>query len=297
LMKGISTRNYKEILPVMAETVGVSKSGVSREFIESSEKTFKELCERRLDDKDILVVYIDGLQFGETHVIVALGVDSSGYKHVLGLIEGSSENAVVVKDLLADLVERGLDPKRRRLFVIDGSKALRKAIHQVFGAKNPVQRCRNHKIRNVLSYLPDEQKDQVQAAMKAAFQLEADKGWAKLEQLAQWLEKEHPSAAASLREGLEEMFTINRLGLPKVLQRCLGSTNVIESPYAGVRAKTGRVTRWRDGAMVLRWCATALVATEKKFRRIMGYQQLWILAAVLKEETTQKTIARKGNVA
>jgi len=297
LMKGISTRNYKEILPVMAETVGVSKSSVSREFIESSEKTFKELCERRLDDKDILVVYIDGLQFGETHVIVALGVDSSGYKHVLGLIEGSSENAVVVKDLLADLVERGLDPKRRRLFVIDGSKALRKAIHQVFGAKNPVQRCRNHKIRNVLSYLPDEQKDQVQAAMKAAFQLEADKGWAKLEQLAQWLEKEHPSAAASLREGLEEMFTINRLGLPKVLQRCLGSTNVIESPYAGVRAKTGRVTRWRDGAMVLRWCATALVATEKKFRRIMGYQQLWILAAVLKEETTQKTIARKGNVA
>ena len=158
-MKGISTRNYKEVLPVIAETVGVSKSSVSREFIEASEKTFKELCERRFDDKDILVVYIDGLQFGETHVIVALGVDSAGYKHVLGLIEGSSENAIVVKDLLVDLVERGLDPKRRRLFVIDGSKALRKAVNQVFGTKNPVQRCRNHKIRNVLSYLPDEQKD------------------------------------------------------------------------------------------------------------------------------------------
>lgn len=297
LMKGISTRNYQEILPVMAETVGVSKSSVSREFIEASEKTFKELCERRLDDKDILVVYLDGLQFGETHVIVALGVDAGGYKQVLGLIEGSSENAVVVKDLLTDLVERGLDPKRRRLFVIDGSKALRKAIRQVFGANNPVQRCRNHKIRNVLSYLPEEQKDQVRSALKAAFKLEADKGLAKLEQLAQWLEKDHPSAAASLREGLEEMFTINRLGLPKVLHRCLGSTNVIESPNSGVRAKTHRVTRWRDGAMVLRWCATALVATEKKFRRIMGYQQLWILDAALKEETAQKKIAPKGQVA
>lgn len=297
LMKGISTRNYKEVLPVMAETVGVSKSSVSREFIEASEKTFKELCERRFDDKDILVVYIDGLRFGETHVIVALGVDSAGYKHVLGLIEGASENATVVKDLLMDLVERGLDPKRRRLFVIDGSKALRKAVNQVFGTKNPVQRCRNHKIRNVLSYLPDEQKDQVHAAMKAAFKLEADKGLAKLEKLAQWLQKEHPSAASSLREGLEEMFTINRLGLPKVLHRCLGSTNVIESPYSPVRDKTRRVTRWRDGSMVLRWCASALVETEKRFRRIMGYQQLWILEAVLKEEITQKKIARKGKVA
>ena len=133
--------------------------------------------------------------------------------------------------------------------------------------------------------------------MKAAFKLEADKGLAKLEKLAQWLQKEHPSAASSLREGLEEMFTINRLGLPKVLHRCLGSTNVIESPYSGVRAKTRRVTRWRDGLMVLRWCASALVETEKKFRRIMGHQQLWILEAALKEEMTQKKIAQKGKVA
>lgn len=138
LMNGISTRKYKTILPEMAETVGVSKSNVSREFVEASEQTLKELCERRFDDKDILIVYIDGIQFGQVHVIAALGVDSQGYKHVLGLREGASENATVVKDLLIDLVDRGLDPNRRRLFVIDGSKALRKGINEVFGSDNPL---------------------------------------------------------------------------------------------------------------------------------------------------------------
>jgi transposase-like protein len=297
LMNGISTRKYKTILPEMAETVGVSKSNVSREFIEASEQTLKELCERRFDDKDILIVYIDGIQFGQVHVIAALGVDSQGYKHVLGLREGASENATVVKDLLADLVDRGLDPKRRRLFVIDGSKALRKGIDEVFGSDNPIQRCRNHKIRNVLGYLPDDRKADVQAAMKAAFKLEADKGIAKLKKLSEWMSGEYPSAAGSLLEGLEEMFTINRLGLPKSLRRCLSSTNVIESPYSGVRQKTGRVRRWRDGQMVLRWTASALLSIEKRMRRIMGYQQLWILEAALNELNEEKAVAMKVKVA
>jgi putative transposase len=297
LMNGISTRKYKTILPEMAETVGVSKSNVSREFIEASEQTLKELCERRFDDKDILIVYIDGIQFGQVHVIAALGVDSQGYKHVLGLREGASENATVVKDLLADLVDRGLDPKRRRLFVIDGSKALRKGIDEVFGSDNPIQRCRNHKIRNVLGYLPDDRKADVQAAMKAAFKLEADKGIAKLKKLSEWMSGEYPSAAGSLLEGLEEMFTINRLGLPKSLRRCLSSTNVIESPYSGVRQKTGRVRRWRDGQMVLRWTASALLSIEKRMRRIMGYQQLWILEAALNELNEDKSVAMKVKVA
>jgi len=297
LMKGISTRDYQAVLPEMAQTVGVSKSSISREFMDAGEQVFKELCERRFDQKDILVVYIDGIQFGQIHVIVALGVDSGGYKHVLGLREGASENATVVKDLLTDLVNRGLDPKRRRLFVIDGSKALRKAIEEVFGASNAVQRCRNHKIRNVLSYLPDERKPDVQAAMKAAFALEADKGIGKLKKLAEWLGREYPSAAASLLEGLDEMFTINRLGLPRQLCRCLGSTNVIESPYSGVRRKTGRVTRWRDGRMVLRWTASALLSIEKRMRRIMGYQQLWMLEAKLQEAEQEESVAMKDKVA
>lgn len=282
LMKGVSTRNYKEILPEMAETVGVSKSQISREFVAASEEQIKALCERRFDDVDILAIYLDGIQFNDCHVIVALGVDSGGCKHVLGIREGASENKQVVMDLLTDMVERGVGPDRLRLFVIDGSKALRQAIDAVYGSKNPVQRCRNHKIRNVMDYLPEDQRDQVKSTMKAAFLLDADKGTAKLKQLAKWLEQEYPSAAASLLEGLDEMFTLNRLGLPSSLRRCLATTNVIESPNGGIRSRTGRVKNWRDHAMVVRWVAASLLDMEKRFRRIMGYQQLWMLDAKLK---------------
>ena len=297
LMKGVSTRNYKSILPDMAETVNVSKSQVSREFILASEKQFKQLCERRFDQTDILVIYIDGIQFGDCHVIVALGVDSGGSKHVLGLREGSSENSQVATDLLNDLVERGIKPDRLRLFVIDGSKALRCAINAVYGLKNPVQRCRNHKIRNVLGYLPDDQKDQVKCAMQAAFSLEADKGKQKLKQLAKWLEREYPSAASSLLEGLDEMFTINVLGLPKTLRRCLGSTNLIESPNSGIRSRTRRVKSWRDHRMVVRWVAASLLDMEKRFKRIMGHQQLWILEAKLKDMAEDEMVDTKSQVA
>jgi len=297
LMKGVSTRNYKSILPDMAETVNVSKSQVSREFILASEKQFKQLCERRFDQTDILVIYIDGIQFGDCHVIVALGVDSGGSKHVLGLREGSSENSQVATDLLNDLVERGIKPDRLRLFVIDGSKALRCAINAVYGSKNPVQRCRNHKIRNVLGYLPDDQKDQVKCAMQAAFSLEADKGKQKLKQLAKWFEREYPSAASSLLEGLDEMFTINVLGLPKTLRRCLGSTNLIESPNSGIRSRTRRVKNWQDHGMVVRWVAASLLDMEKRFKRIMGYQQLWILEAKLKDIAEDEMVDAKSQVA
>jgi len=297
LMKGVSTRNYKSILPQMAETVGVSKSQISREFAAASEQQLKALSERTFDDKDILVVYIDGIQFGDCHVIVAIGVDSGGCKHVLGLREGSSENSQVATDLLTDLVERGVKPDRLRLFVIDGSKALRCAIDSVYGSKNPVQRCRNHKIRNVLGYLPDDQRDQVDCAMHAAFSLEAGKGVKKLKQLARWLEQEYPSAASSLLEGLDEMFTINRLGLPKALRRCLGSTNVIESPNSGIRSRTRHVKNWQDHAMVVRWVAASLLDMEKRFRRIMGCQQLWMLDAKLKELAEDDTVDAKSQVA
>lgn len=293
VMRGVSTRNYREVLPAMAESVGMSKSSVSREFQEASAESLKELCERRFEEKDIVVVYLDGLIFGGHHVLVALGVDVQGNKHVLGITEGGSENAVVAKGLLEDLVERGVKPGRGRLFVIDGSKALRSAIDAVYGKENPVQRCRNHKVRNVLGYLPDHLKDQVGAAMKAAYRLEADAGMTQLEKQAQWLEKEHPDAAASLREGLAETFTVNRLGLPASLRRGLCTTNVIESPNGTVRGKIGRVKRWRDGAMILRWTASALLAAEKSFRRLMGCNQLWMLEACLNESQGEESMDRQ----
>jgi transposase-like protein len=216
-------------------------------------------------------------------VISAVGVDIEGRKHVLGLTEGATENAVVVKGLLEDLVERGVKPGRRRLFVIDGSKALRKAIDAVYGSENPVQRCLAHKLRNVLGYLPKEMQAQVAAALRAAWRLAPEEGMARLRQQAEWLERSYHQAAASLREGLEETFTINRLGLSPMLRKCLATTNVIESLLSGVARRSGRVTRWRDGEMALRWAGAAALESEKRFRRIIGHRDLWMLRAVLDE--------------
>jgi transposase-like protein len=281
LMRGISTRQYAEVLPEMASTCGVSKSNVSREAAEASAEALKELLERRFDGIDLLVIYLDGMQFGEHHIISAVGVDRSGHKHVLGMQQGATENAAAVEDLLEQLVARGVDAEEKRLFIIDGAKALRAAINKVFGPQHPVQRCRNHKIRNVCDRLAEEQKDQVKAAMRASYKLEAKEGMARLRKLADWLEQESPAAANSLREGLEECFTINRLGISPSLHRCLATTNVIESPQSGVRMRTRRVCRWRDAAMVERWAAASFLATEKNFRRIIGWKDLWQLEAIL----------------
>jgi len=296
LMHGISTRSYSKVLPAMAETIGVSKSNVSREFIEASERQMKEFAERRFDDKDILIIYIDGIRFAEHHVIAAIGVDSEGFKHVLGLTNGATENATVVTELLEDLVSRGINPNRRRLFVIDGSKALRAAIDRVFGDKNPVQRCRKHKLGNVMDHLPEEFKDQVKAVMKAAWRMESDDGKKRIRQQARQLEKLYPSAAASLLEGLDELFTVNTIGLPKALSRCLCTTNIIESPHSGVRMRTRRVCNWQDGQMVLRWATAAFLETEKHFQKIGGYKQLWMLKSYLDEIEKEKFIAEKRKV-
>jgi transposase-like protein len=293
LLRGVSTRNYKGVIPEMAETVGVSKSSVSRAAIEASEAEFEALLSRRFDDLKLLIIYIDGVVFGEHTMIGAVGVDTEGHKHVLGIREGATENATVVMELLQDIVARGVDPKQLRLFIIDGSKALRAAINAVFGAHQPVQRCRAHKLRNVLDHLPEEQKEQVKSLMRAAWKMEWKAGMARIRKLAEWLEREYPSAAASLLEGLEECFTINRLGVPPTLQRCLATTNIIESPHAGVRIRTRRITNWQNGAMARRWMASAFLRTEKNFRRIMGYRELWTLEAILSESqsATQLEVA------
>ena len=280
LLRGVSTRQYKNVLPEMGETAGVSKSNVSREGIEASEAAMEQLLGRRLEKLEILIIYLDGIHFGAQCVMGAVGVDRQGHKHVLGLCEGATENATAVKDMLQDLVARGLDPQQKRLFVIDGSKALRAAINAVFGAETPVQRCRHHKLGNVVSQLPKEEQVQVQALMKAAWKMKPKEGMAKLRKLADWLAKDYPAAASSLLEGLEECFTINRLEVPVSLHRCLATTNLIESPHSGIRRRTGRVCRWRAD-MAKRWMAAALMDMEKHFRRIMGYRDLWALAAIL----------------
>ena len=279
-MKGVSTRNYAGVIGAMADTVGVSKSAVSRETIEAAEKSIDEVLARRFDELDLLVICVDGLIFSGHTVLAAVGVDRQGNKHVLGLQQAATENAAAAEDLLKSLVERGISPEKNRLFVLDGSKALRAAVRRVFG-EVPVQRCRAHKLRNVLERLPRAERDQAKAAIRAAWRLEAQDGRARLEKLAQWYEGDWPEAAASLREGLEECFTINRLGLPPSLHRCLATTNIVESPHAGVRQRTRRVTRWKDAAMVRRWAAAAFLDTEKSFRKIMGYKDLWMLDAIL----------------
>jgi len=280
LMKGVSTRNYSGTISEMADTVGVSKSAVSRETIEAAEKKIDELFERRFDKLDLLVIYVDGLIFSGHTVLAAVGVDREGNKHVLGLRHAATENAAAAEDLLTGLVESGISPEKRRLFVLDGSKALRAAVRRIFGDV-PVQRCRAHKLRNVLERLPKDERDQAKAAIRAAWRLEAKDGQARLEKLAQWYEGDWPGAAASLREGVEECFTINRLGLPPSLHRCLATTNIVESPNAGVRQRTRRVTRWKDASMVRRWAAAAFLDTEKSLRKIMGCKDLWMLDAIL----------------
>ena len=291
LLDGVSTRRYQQVIPEMAETAGVSRSAVSREAIEASEAELKKLLERRFEGVDLLVIYIDGMHFGEQCVLAAIGVDSQGDKHVLALKEGATENAAVCKDLLEQLVEQGVHPQRRRLFVIDGSRALRTAINAVFG-EQPIQRCRTHKLRNVLGRLPREQQGQTGSLMRAAWKLGEKEGMAKFRQIASWLERDYPDAARSLLEGLEECFTINRLDVPRSLHRCLATSNVVDNPHSGVRSRTRRVCRWRPG-MAARWSAAAFLDNEKSFRKIMGYRDLWTLKAILdgSQPATRQAVA------
>jgi transposase-like protein len=294
LMRGVSTRQYRRVIPQMADTVGVSKSSVSRQMIEASEAEVEALLGRRFDDVNLLIIYIDGMQFGDHVMIGAVGVDAEGRKYVLAIREGATENATLAKEVLEDLVERGVKPDQKRLFVIDGAKALRAAINAVFGTQHPVQRCRAHKLRNVMDHLPKDQQAQVKSAMRAAWKLDAEGGMARMKKLGEWLQRDYPAAAASLREGLEECFTLNRLDVPPSLHRCLASTNVIEGPHSGVRMRTRRVCRWRDSGMAKRWMAAAFLATEKNFNRIMGYRDLWALDAILHGS---KSAARREAVA
>ena len=243
--------------------------------------SLKDLCERNLADLGrMAVLLIDGLVYTDEYIVVALGVDEKGKKHVLGLVQGASENAAVVQGLLDDLIQRGLDAKARRLYVLDGAKALRSAVKKTFGDEGPVQRCQIHKRRNVKEYLPPEYQRAGDGRLKGAYSMTryAD---AKKMLLATvtWLEELNPSAAASLREGLEETLTLHRLNVPEELRRSLRSTNLIESALSVVRTATQRVKRWCKGDMRLRWSAAGLLAAEKRFRRVRGHKSMGVLLA------------------
>ncbi len=277
MMKGVSARRYGELLDEIGDTAGVSRSSVSRRFGEQSALQLEELEGRRFDgegEAELLAIFIDGISYGDHLVICAAGIDAKGFKRFLGAQEGSSENAESVAALLEGLVERGLDPERSYLFVIDGSKALRAGILRVFGEDALIQRCRRHKERNVCGKLPEHLADEAKPCMRAAWGEGAEEGIKRLKRRAGQLRRWHPEAAASLLEGLEETFTLNRLGLPDSLRRSLESTNLIESPFSGLRRCTGRVGRWRSGRMVMRWVASALLETEKGFERISARKDL-----------------------
>jgi putative transposase len=291
MLAGLSTRRYPVGLEPVGEKVtatasATSKSAVSRKFVTMTETALAELLAADLSGLDLVALMIDGVHFGESVCIVALGVDIDGTKRPLALVEGSTENATVVCDLLTGLRDRGLDVTRPILVGIDGAKALRKAVVDVFD--HPViQRCQLHKIRNVADRLPERLRGPVGKKMRAAYHadsaLEAE---AQLTALARELDKTHPGAAASLREGLAETLTVLRLGVPPTLARTLRSTNAIESMISICRAHSANVKRWRDGQMALRWCAAGMVEAGKQFRRVNGHLHLAKLRAALDAEIT-----------
>lgn len=297
---GVSTRKYArslDRLPDEMDERSVSKSSVSRRYVAMTTKQMTTWLTKPLGDRHFPIVMIDGIILGDHTVLVALGIDFEGKKQVLGLREGDTENSRVAKALLRDLVERGLDPERGRLFVIDGAKALRAGIRRVFGDLGVVQRCQVHKQRNILGHLPDGMQESVKTILREAWSLhDAKLARTRLERLASSLQADHPGAAASVKEGLEETLTVQGLGIEGTLYRKLRSTNAIENLNSGIVSYSKNVKRWQGGSMVVRWVSAAIVEAEKKFRRVQGWRDIEKLVRALnvieaKEEATAERVA------
>jgi len=290
MLAGVSTRKSKRVAePVGADTEArarsTSKSAVSRTFVSGTRAALEELLSRDLSDVELAVLMIDGIELAEMTHVVALGITVDGTKVPLSLREGSTENATVATALLTDLVDRGLRLDERQLFVLDGAKALRKAVKDVAGPRALVQRCRIHKQRNVLGHLPERERPWVQMKLRRAW-ADPDHGaaLAALRALANQLEKVYPDAAGSLREGLEETLTVTRLGVTGALLRSLSCTNMIESMLSTVRATQRNVKRWRDGDMRRRWTAAGMAEAQRSFRRIKGHRDIPKLLAAIQRE-------------
>jgi putative transposase len=286
MLAGVSTRRCRRTHEPVGEEVSASerstsKSAVSRTFVERTRQALGELMSRQLGDLHLAVMMLDGLELKGRMMTVALGITTEGVKIPLGLWEGSTENATVATALLSDLVERGLDPEQGMLFVIDGSKALRKAVRTVFG-EVPVQRCLWHKERNVLGHIAERDRPPIKARMRRAWR-ETDHARAleQLRALADELDRTHPGAAGSLREGMEETLTVIQLGIKGKLRRTLESTNPCESMIDTVRTTQRNVKNWSSGEMGLRWTAAGMLEAEKQFRKIIGYTQLPHLAIAI----------------
>ena len=296
MLAGISTRGWHDGLePVGADVEqaarSTSKSAISRRFVKATETALAELLARPLDGLDLVALMIDGVHFGEHVCVVALGIGIDGIKHPLAVVEGDTENTTVVKDLLVGLRERGLDTTRPILVVLDGAKALKAAVTRVFD--HPViARCQLHKIRNVGDRLPHQLASTVAKRMRRAYHADsAIAAEAQLEALAKELERTHPGAAASLREGMSETLTVLRLGVPPTLARTLRSTNSVESMISIARTHSRNVKHWQGGQMALRWCAAGIAEAGKQFRRVNGHMHLAALRRALNEHVAAETVS------
>jgi transposase-like protein len=309
MLINVSTRKFRRAVRLPEGDVpapagaGVSKSAASRHFVALSAARMKEWMGADLSALDIMVVQIDGIHIGEDLVLVAaLGIDSQGFKHPLGLMEGATEHSAVVQALIDDLIERGLDPAVPRLFIIDGSKALAKAIRRSFGRHTPIQRCQIHKARNIMERLSPALHASVRRVLRQAWELDdAAKAEKLIRNLAQRLEREAPGVSKSILEGLDEILTVTRLGLPAELRRSLACTNIIENMMGTVRRVTHNVKRWSSPSMALRWTAAAMHEAKKGFRRLKAFKQLPALRAALaahyEKETNSHAVAQKAKAA
>jgi putative transposase len=297
---GVSTRGYAKSLEPVDESIqtrGASKSNTSRVLIDATTEKLAQFVARKLDDVDLVAMFIDGIEFAGHSVIIALGVTIDGSKAPLGIWAGSTENTTVVTELLSNLVSRGLRVEQSTLFVIDGGKAIRKALRDVFGDRAVVQRCQVHKARNVRDHLPEARRAYVARQLRDAYDsATAATAKKKLMQLASWLDSNgHSDAAASLREGLDETLTVMRLGLTGALRRTFATTNPIENMNGALRRVTRNVKRWKDEAMIRRWVALGIAEAQKGFRRVRGHDAMPTLVAALRPVAT--TVASEKKVA
>ena len=294
---GVTTRRYRgtlDPLPAKEKESSVSKSAVSRRFVELSAEQVQDWLTRKLARIDLPIVMIDGIYFGEGVVLIALGIDARGKKHVLGLRDGSTEKTQVVRSMLADLVDRGLDADRPRLWVIDGGKALRRAIIETFGKSALIHRCQEHKRRNVLDHLPDALHAGTSRAMRDAWNSrDAKLARRQLERLAARLAGDHPGAAASLREGMDETITLQSLGVGGALYVTLRTTNPIENLNGSIVSYTRNVKRWRDGSMLQRWIASALSDASQRFRALRGYRDMPKLINALQAHSQSNDVVQR----
>lgn len=301
ILMGISTRDYRdslEELPVPLEETSISRSNVSRRFVARTARSVEAFLSRPLGEHDFPVVMLDGVEMGEHVLLTALGIDATGRKHVLGVVEGGSESEEVAKTLFRSLIERGLPVERARLFVIDGGKGIRKAIRSVFGEWALVQRCQVHKARNVLEHLPERQRVWVRASLRRAWSAPTV-GRARdlLRTLAGQLHGDHPGAASSIEEGLDETLTLIQLGLVGALHQSLRSTNPIENLQGSIRRVTRNVKRWKGGSMALRWTVSAVLEAEKSFRRVKGHRDMPQFVAALEAVLGGKAVDREAQIA